>query len=353
MKHPAAILCVLVTVTLFSCQKEKQEKTPEQDEVQIPVQLTEVKTSERTEPVHVAGTVASLEEARLSFKTGGIIQKILFREGQQVRKGQLLATLDLTEIKAQVSQARLSWEKAERDMNRIQKMLDDTAATLEQFQNSKTGFEVARQNLDMAEFNLAHSRILSPIDGVVTRKVMNEGEMTGPGSVVLIVNANRRSDWVVHVGVSDRDWARLTTGNRANVQLDAYPDQVFEGQVSQMAQSADPATRLYEIEIKLLNPAVRMASGMFAKAELLPSISKNYKVIPVEALIEGHGKEGFVFIDQQGKARKKAVTIGYLDGDHVLISKGLDSIDAVITAGSAFLTDGASIQVSNENSKQK
>ncbi len=353
MMKPVLILpLMLATAIFFSCGEKKVTQSAANDEVRIPVTLTGVDSTDRAEPVFAAGTVASLQEARLSFKTGGIIGKIYVREGQQVRKGQLLAILDLTEINAQVAQARVSHEKAERDMNRLRSMLDDTAATLEQFQNAATGFDVARQNLSMAEFNLSHSRILSPVDGAYTRMFITEGVVTGPGWVLLVVSSGRKSDWVVRVGVSDRDWGRLAKGDKALLTLDAYPGQSFSGRVSEIAQSADAATRLYEVEIRLDPTEKRLASGLFAKAELFPAVSGKYRVIPVEALIEGHGKEGFVFVSGNGIARKIPVTIGYLDGKNVLITGGLDSITTVITSGSAFLTDSAQIQIEGSNDKR-
>ena len=83
----------------------------------VPVKLTPVSTVVRAEPIVASGLVSSAKEARLSFKVGGIINQMFVEEGQSVRKGQLLATLNLTEIDAQVNQAQLANEKAERDLN--------------------------------------------------------------------------------------------------------------------------------------------------------------------------------------------------------------------------------------------
>ncbi len=223
-------------------------------------------------------------------------------------------------------------------------MLRDTAATLEQMQNATTGYDVARQNLQIAKFNQTYSQITSPIDGTVTRKFMNEGELAGVGTPVVMIASNRRNDWVVKVGVSDKDWARLKTGDRATVHLDAYPDDTLSGTVTRLAQAADPTNKLYEIEIRLDPKGKRLATGLFAKVELQPSQSRSYTVVPVEAIVEGNGREAFVYVNNQGKAKRIPVTVGYLDGDQVLITSGLEGTKSVITAGSAFLTEGSSIK---------
>ncbi|MPR33218.1 efflux RND transporter periplasmic adaptor subunit [Salmonirosea aquatica] len=334
----------LLLFIFAACQQEKAAQKAVADEVVIATQSVPVTQSVRAEPIYVSGAVASSDEAKLSFKIGGIVQRITVREGETVRKGQLLAILDQTEITAQVSQAQYATEKAERDQKRVQNMLRDTAATLEQMQNATTGYEVARQNLQIAQFNQSYSRIVSPIDGTVTRKYMNEGELAGVGSPVLLIASNRRNDWVVRVGVTDKDWVRLKIGDRATVQLDAYPGESLTGTVSRLAQAADPMNKLYEIEIKIVPNGRRLAAGLFAKVELHPSQSRTYAMIPVEAIVEGNGREAFVFVNNQGKARRIPVTVGYLDGPNVLITDGLDSIETIITSGSAYLTEGSSIQ---------
>ena len=348
MKKIIQVSCFGLAIFLTGCSKEeKQEKLAFADETVIPVKTAKVESAVRSEPIRVAGTVASSEEAKLSFKVGGIVSKVYVKEGQTVRKGQLLAVLDMTEIDAQVSQANFSAEKSERDMQRVKNMLNDTAATLEQLQNATTGYEVSQQNLKIAKFNQEYAKIISPIDGTVTRKQINEGEFAGAGTPGLIIASNRRADWVVRVGISDKDWARLKLGDRASVQLDAYPEQSFRGTVTNLAQSADPASKLYQAEIRIDPAGKRFATGLYAKAELTPSQSRSYSVIPVEGIIEGNGSKGFVFVNDKGKAKRIPITIGFLDGDKVLVNSGLDGVTEILTAGSAFLTDSSAIVIKN------
>lgn len=342
--HISSVLALMLLQT--SCGKEKTEqKTEVLAKDSVPVKVTKVDKSERSEPIRVAGTVASSEEARLAFKVGGVINKVYVKEGQTVRKGQLLATLDLTEIDAQVNQAQFSADKSERDMKRIQNMVRDTAATLEQLQNATTGHEVAQQNLKIAKFNQSYAKIISPIAGTVTQKMINEGELIGANNPAFLLASNHKNDWVVRVGVSDKDWARIKMGDKASVSLDAYPNEPFSGTISNLAQSADPASKLYEIEVKINPAGKRFANGLYAKVNLIPSQSRNYAVIPVEAVIEGNGENAFVFINNHGKAKRIPIKIGYLDGENVLITNGLEDISEVVTAGSAYLTEGASLLI--------
>ncbi len=350
MKARSILLSFSVAAALWACgskanQSPAEKSTETVDEVVVPIKLTPVSTVVRAEPVVVSGLVSSAQEARLSFKVGGIINQMLVDEGQSVRKGQLLATLDLTEINAQVSQAQLTNEKAERDLGRMKSLYADTAATLEQLQNAITGTNVAKQNLTIAQFNRSYAQIRSTVDGTVTRKVTNAGEFVAAGASVYLISSNRRSDWVARVGVSDKDWARLRLGNRASIALDAYPGKTFSGTIAELAQAADPVNKLYEVEVRIDPGTVKFAPGLFAKVTLVPAQSRSYTLVPVESIVEGNGKDGFVYVlAADGKHVKKTpVQIGFLDGDKVLVTNGLSGVKDVVTAGSAFLTEESTV----------
>ncbi|MBO0934333.1 efflux RND transporter periplasmic adaptor subunit [Fibrella aquatilis] len=356
MNYTQLTLAFLLTATLWGCgnKSEKSETagadstaTGQTDASVVPVRLAAVESVERAEPIVASGLVSSAEEARLSFKIGGIINKLYIDEGQSVRKGQLLATLNLTEIDAQVASAQLAQEKSERDLGRVKKLFADTAATLEQLQNATTGSNVAKQNLTIAQFNRGYAQIRASVDGTVTRKLTNEGEFVGPGSPVYLLSGNRRSDWVVRVGISDKDWARLKLGDRASIRLDAYPDRAFSGMVQELAQAADPVNKLYEIEIKLDPNGVKLAPGLFAKATLTPAQRRSYVMVPIEAIVEGNGKDGFVYVLEADRkhVRKQPVQIGYISGANVLLTGGLTAVNQVITSGSAYLTEASVVAV--------
>ena len=313
----------------------------------VPVKLASVQTVERAEPVVASGLVSSSQEARLSFKVGGIINKLYIDEGQSVRKGQLLATLNLTEIDAQVTQAQLVRDKSERDLARVKKLFADTAATLEQLQNATTGSSVASQNLTIAQFNRGYAQIRASVDGTVTRKLVNEGEFITPGGGVYLISGNRQGDWVVRVGISDKDWARLKLGDRAIIALDAYPGQPFTGTIGELAQAADPMNKLYEVEIRLNPAGVKLAPGLFAKATLTPAQRRTYVMVPIEAIVEGNGKDGYVYVleSDHRHVRKQPVQIGYISGSNVLLTGGLSADKQIVTSGSAYLVEGALVAV--------
>jgi membrane fusion protein, multidrug efflux system len=338
-------ILLITSVLLVSCGKKQEEKKVVIDDDIIAVKLANVNQANTADAIKVSGLIGSLSEARLSFKTGGIIEKILVKEGQVVNKGQLLATLNLTEINAQVSQANEAVAKAERDLKRITNLYRDSVATLEQVQNLTTVLTLNRQNLEIARYNQGFSQISSPVSGVIVKKIANEGELIGPGSPVFFVNATGANDWVVKAGIPDRDWTRLHMGDRAEVQIDAFPNDIFVGAVYNLSQGADQTSGLYQVELKI-NPAGRkMATGLFANAQVKPSVVQKYTSVPIDAIIEGNDEDAFVFVIDNGKAKRIPVKVAYFNNTLAYLSSGLNGINQVVVEGSAYLVEGSKVKV--------
>ncbi|MCC6459543.1 MAG: efflux RND transporter periplasmic adaptor subunit [Saprospiraceae bacterium] len=310
-------------------------------EDRIPVRTAPVQTQSIALPVHASGILSSSAEQRPSFKIGGIIRKIYVDEGDLVRPGQLLAVLDKTEIDAQVAQANQALLKAERDLGRVEGLYRDSSATLELLQNATTGRDVAKETAKIALFNQQYAEIRATRGGKIIKKLMNEGEITGPGMPVFVLFETGKDDWVVKVYVSDRDWARLSIGMNAQVHMDAYPGITFPGKLSDLAPAADPASGLYPVEIKVTPQGQRFAPGLFAQLDIAPRQAGRFTTVPVEAIIEGDGREAFVFVIQPDgeSVRKVPVQVAFIEGNRAVLSQHLGDAAEVITAGAPYLTE--------------
>lgn len=339
------IIFLAIAVSLFACGKKEVSQT-KIDET-VAVRLAPVETVVMQRSILASGVVASASEARLGFKIGGIIEKIYVEEGQNVAQGQILARLNMTEIAAQVAQSQEGFSKAERDLGRVRNLYADSVATKEQLQNAQTAFSVAQQNTKIATFNQSFAEIRASMTGKVVKKIMNEGEVVGAGTPVFFVVANTANDWVVNVGLADRDWARVRIGDKAKISLDAYPDQTFEGKITQLAETADPQTGTFEAEIRLVPPqGVKLATGLLAAVELMPVQEKAQTVIPLAALVESNGKNGVVYtLDNQQVVQKITIKVAYLAGEKIVVDQGLENVKTVVTAGSPYLSAGQKVIV--------
>jgi RND family efflux transporter MFP subunit len=311
------------------------------EEEYIPVHTAAVQQRTIALPIHASGILSSSAEQRLSFKVGGVIRKIYVDEGDVVRPGQLLAILDKTEIDAQVAQAQQGLAKAERDLGRVEGLYKDSSATLELLQNATTGRDIAKETARIAQFNQQYAEIRATRGGKIIKKLMNEGEITGPGTPVFVLFETGKDDWVIKINVSDRDWARLNLGMAAKVTMDAYENTSFQGKVTDLAPAADPASGLYTVEIRIAPQGKRFAPGLFAQVDITPSQSRPYTIIPIESIVEGNGKSAFVFALQPDgvSVRKMPVQIAFMEGNQVVVAGGLEQVQEVVTDGAPYLTE--------------
>jgi membrane fusion protein, multidrug efflux system len=340
MKYLYIVIILALLCSACSNAADNASPQPAPDEY-IPVRTAVVATQSTALPISASGMLTSSGEQRLSFKIGGIIAKIYVDEGDAVRPGQLLAIMDKTEIDAQVNQAKEGLAKSERDLARVEGLYRDSSATLELLQNATTARDVARETLRIASFNQRFAEIRATRSGKVIKKLVNEGEITGPGMPAFVIFETGANDWVVRINVSDRDWARLSLGMRAQVRMDAYEGTVFNGKVNDLAAAADPGSGLYTVEIQVPPQGKRFAPGLFATVDITPSKSRAYTIVPIEAIVEGDGKSAFVFALQPDSVsvKKIPVQVAFIEGNKVLLASGLDGVQEVVTAGAPYLSE--------------
>jgi RND family efflux transporter MFP subunit len=330
------------------------EPSPAQSEAAAqaatPVRIAVVESTQAEDRVRAVGTLGPRDEVRLSFKVGGIVERLSVEAGDSVRRGQSLATLRQAEVDASLRQAAESVAKARRDLDRGRRLRADEVATEEQVQDLETAYNVAQAAESAARFNARFARIEAPVDGLVLERHAEPDELVQAGQTVLVVGATG-AGWVVRVALADRDVVRVKDGDAATLRFDAFPGQRFDGTVRRIAPAADPRTGTFEVEVEVRPAAgTRFVRGLVAQAELLLPPAEGVAgraVVPVTALVDAEGSTAqvFVFDAQAGVARRKQVSIGALLGDRVEVLAGLEAGEQVITDGAAWLTDGRAVRL--------
>lgn len=340
---PALIFSLII---YYGCSSKED---PKNDEI-IPVKVIKLKKEKIHSAINVSGIFTTNDETYLSFKTGGIIKSIYVNEGDKIKKGQLLAALELNEIQAQVSQAKSAYEKALRDFNRVQNLFKDSVATLAQKQDAKTGLDIADEQLTIAKYNLNHSEIRATDDGYILKKFVNEGELIGSGTPVFQTNSITANGWILKAGISDQDWSTVKVGDRAIVKSDVNPLHNIEASVLRKSEGVDPYSGTFFVELKISekHPG-KFASGLFGSAEIFPKYQHEVWLVPYQSIIEGEGDAGYVFATNNMKVVKKVkVDIYTLEKDSVYINHGLENYKYLIVSGSAYLNDNSQIKIANK-----
>lgn len=305
-----------------------------------------VTTGPAQPPVLTSGVITTREELRLSFKVAGIIRRIGVNEGAAVTAGQQLAVLELTEVDAQLEQARQLADKAERDLARSTRLRADQVISEEELEAIRTQAAVARAAVRSAEFNRDFSRIVAPRDGIVLRKLVEEREFVQPGQAVLVVGPEA-GGYIVRAALSDRDVVRLRLGDPASVTTDAFPGQALQGRVTLLPGAADAASGLFDIEVELAPAPVRLVSGLSARLRIDPAAASESTLpyAPIAAVIEADGDQAAVFVIEDGAARRRPVRVAFIAPAAVAIAAGLKAGETVVTDGALYLEDGEKIQV--------
>ena len=347
------LLIISTVLHLASCTARTEPVRKIESDI-IPVKTIPLKQYNAMATVTVSGQFTTADEVMLSFKTTGIINKIYVKEGDAIQKGQLLATLNLTEIDASLQQARLAYEKANRDHQRLINLYNDSVATLEQVQNAKTAMDLAAQQLNSVQFNRRYSEIRAEASGFVLRKLANEGQQVSSGNAVFQTNGAGSGKWILRSGVTDKQWAAIKTGDAAGIGIASAGVQTVAGKVTRKSEAVDPANGLFSIDITVTGShAGKIATGMFGNAVITTGLGKTEVKnlpdtwsVPYEALLDGDGSTGYVFVTNDNKtANRVKVVIAGMEKDHVIISQGLENSGSLIISGSAYLTDHSAITI--------
>ena len=332
---------VLLGFAILACGEQVEEKS---SNLIIPVKAVSAKQVQINDVISTSGKVSSSIESKLSFKIPGIVKSINVKEGQAVKTGQTLASLDLSEMKANLTKAQNGFNKTQRDLERVKRLFEDEVTTLEQKQNVQTAFEVAKSDLEIAEFNFRYATIKAPADGIILMKNVEENELVNAGYPVILFG-NKGANWKIVASIADVDIIKVSIGDSANVYFDAYPGISFNAKVSEVGQSADPRTGTYEVGLTLQRSQYKLASGFVAKVKIYPTEKGEAVLVPIQAVTQSNLNKGFVYLPNGTKVDQRIVTTSGIYKDMIMITAGLNAGEQVITDGVEYLSKNSQIKL--------
>lgn len=341
MKRTYIYFLILSLAMSFACKNNSTQDVQE-NIIYVDVETLEAKSFPAI--IHASGKLSSLTETKLSFKTGGIVNAIFVDEAQKIKKGQVMAELKFDEIYTHLKMARLSYEKAKRDFIRAESLYKDSVATLEQYQDAQTAKDVAASNVKIAEFNLEHSKIIAPANGIVLKQLVEENEMVAQGYPVFIFQATD-DEWIVRLGVVDREIVKIQLYDSAKIYMDAFPGKEFYGFVSQIGSMADPYTGTYEVEIQVSNPHKNFVAGFITSIDIITHEQNEFVLVPVNALIEGNEKSAYVYRMLDSIPEKVKVEFDHFDKQFLYVTKGIKQNDKVIVNGAKYISNYTRVRI--------
>lgn len=319
------------------------------------------------------GVIAAKVTVNIQSQVIGDIVDLPFKEGERVKKGDLLVQINPDTYKRDVAsaqanydsalvalkEAEINFEKKRKDLERIEKIYKDGIVSLDQYETTKLLYEQAELQkkqakaaveqskavLDRAKDYLAKTRILSPIDGIITALNAKVGEtaimgtMNFAGTVILTVSD--LSEIITEVQVDEADFPKLKMGQNAEIVIDALSQEKYKGKVIEIGASAHSSTtglqtniRQFTVKVAIENPDEKLKPGMTARVKLFADQKENVIIVPIGAVkSEVNEKEQvyYCLVEEKGRVKKAFVKTGLSDDLNIEIVEGLKENENVIT----------------------
>lgn len=334
-----------IILFLFSCSSSADSPENDTAEERVePVRVTEIDFSEISRSITLTATLQPYMDINLAPASPGRIEKIHAEAGDRVSEGRLLVEMDRT----QLNQALMQLQNLEKDYRRLENLKKEGSIPEQQYDQVKTQYEVALSNV---EFLRENTTLEAPFSGTVSGRYFENGEMftgtpntpEGKAAILSLVETGRLK---VSVNVPERFFPNIKRGMPVSVKCDVYPGEEFPGSVLRIYPTIDQLTRTFRIELVIPNPDGRLRPGMFARADIdVESIET--LVVPAIAVLKLQGSnERYLFIEENGRAKRVSVVIGERFDDMVeIISDEIEAGDNLIIAGQGRLVDGVAVEV--------
>lgn len=334
------------------------------DDVQgVPVDTVRARRTTLQETVEGIGSLEALERVGIKPEVSGKVAGIHFREGSEIRKGDLLFTLQdekarhrLQARRAALNEARAQLENARQTYRRRKELYDQDLVSVEARDQARTSFEAARARVERLEAEVAgireqleDTRLSAPFTGVVGDRRVDTGEVVSAGTP--LVTLVRTGNLKVSFTVSERYAGSLQPGQPVRVSVDAFPEDTFSGRVSFVSPEVRPASRDLLVQARVPNPENRLRPGNFASVEVVVDERPDAVVVPEEALVPmQEGFALFVVDPASMEADRRDVTIGLRQPGLVEITEGVRAEEIVVRRGHLDLSDGEVVHVLEDGS---
>ncbi len=343
---------LMLLVMLTGCQRPAPVSTPIR-----PVRWLQVHAVPAVDANTYAGVVRARYESSLGFRVAG---KVIRREvniGDQVKAGQTLARLDASDLKlqqrsnlAEVAARKAAFDQAKADLDRYRNLVGPGYVSRSEYDHQLSAYQSAKAQLDAARSQLhqsvnqsGYANLKADHDGVITAIMAEAGQVVSAGQTVM--QLARNGDVEVATSVPENRIARLRVGQAVKIRLSSVGGDVISGVIREIAFSADPATRTFDVRVHVPQPPPQMRLGMTASVDIPAGTAGSAFRLPLVALVQcGNARCVWLIDPKTSTVHQQTVAIvGVLDND-VLVGKGISDGDVVVTAGASLLYAGEKVR---------
>ncbi|MEM1033143.1 MAG: efflux RND transporter periplasmic adaptor subunit [Myxococcota bacterium] len=306
------------------------------------VEVAVIQPTRASLDLRLPGEVEAGRDANLSAPLGGFIEKVTVAAGDEVRAGQILALVDTASHGARQAQAQVELDTAKRELERQKKL--GRATTKASVDNAQSRYDAARAAMQSAAVSVRRSVIKAPFAGVLASVDAEAGETASPG--IPLMRLIQVDPVKVSVSLSDRDVGSVRVGMPTRISLDARGE-IMDGTVTLVKPAADTRTRTFVAEVAVENPDRTLLPGMIANVRIAAELDGEDLVIAQDWLVTKPDSLG-VFVQRDGAAVWRPVTIGGVVRDRVIVNEGLSVGDELVITGHRDLADGDALIVARK-----
>jgi len=357
-------MCGIALLFLFiaACSKPAADEGKKEESFgAAPVKVYRVQRQKISEKLFYTGVIQAMNKINVTPDIGGKIAKIHVEEGDRVQKGQLLAELDTRAVRLQLDQAQAalavaeaSYSDAQKNMERMERLKKEDAASDQQLEKVKLAYEAAdaqlkqaRAAVNLARYNLDVSLMKAPFSGVIASKNAEVGEVINPmmggfsptSGVLTLMDFSRVK---IEIDATQQDIVRIKKGQPAQLRVTAMPDRIFQGRVSIVNITADPVSKKFKVEVTVDNPDLALRPNTFGEVSLEVSTHERALVIPQKAVLEN--KYAFR-VRNDNTVERVELSLGLQNSDRIEVINGLREGDLVVVEGNFGLEDGTQIEI--------
>lgn len=344
------LLPLLITGLLIAsgCSETEQDEQNEQLVKSVNVEVEEIKPSDFSSFLRLVGTIETGDDVQVSSEVSGRIENFFSDEGDMVKPGQILAKVDDRKLQQEARRLQAVTKQSEENYLRLKRLYQEENIGSEiDFLNARYMFQQNKASLESIRVDIANTEIKSPIDGTIEELTLEKGEMISAGMPVARVIGRERIK--VTFGVPARYAGDVDLNDEAEVWFDHNPENIYQLPITFVGRSISPQSRTFETEALFRNPGNEIKIDMLANVKLRTEFLQNRIVVSEEFIHQKNGKH-VAFVageDSEGNsiAVERELELGASFGNEIVINRGLEFGEKLITIGSSYLLDGTRINI--------
>ncbi|MDP4117168.1 MAG: efflux RND transporter periplasmic adaptor subunit [Bacteroidota bacterium] len=345
MKTKRMFIYLLISGGIFLSTGCSKSSGKDENNKTVAVETEQVKTVDGNQIIAYSGTIEESESIPLSFTTAGSISKVLVKEGDYVKSGQLLATLNDETFQNMYKMSLASLKQAEDAYNRLLPMYKNGNLPEIKLIEVETSLQQARSSAAMSKKNVTDCKLYAPSDGIVGRRSIEPGMSGMPGFTA--INIVKIEKVFARVSVSENEIASMKKGQTAKIVIAALGNTAFTGVIEEIGVLADPIAHTYKIKIGITNKNRQIKPGMICNVSIDNFKAGTRFVVPSRSVLVDEKGNNYVYAvnQSQNTAVKKYVKTGELLNNGIEIMEGLNSNEIIVVSGQHKLVENSALHI--------